>query len=1611
MDNSHKKKGFLSRILSFFLAAALVLSGAPAGLLPGSQSQDISTVEAAQTPTASNAEKYGLTENIEDGAILHCWCWSFNTIKENMKDIAEAGFSTVQTSPANTCNDTHPNMKIMGNDTTNGTDGCWWWHYQPTDWKIGNYQLGTRDDFIAMCEEADKYGVKVIVDVIPNHVTPDLDEVSQDLYNAAGGRDNLFHANGFNPIVNWGNRLECTTGEMGGLPDVNTENPGFQKYFMNYLNDLIECGADGFRYDTAKHIGVPSDPTDPRSSRNNFWPLVTGKESVDGVSLKDAARIFTYGEVLQGDNVPESEYAQYMRMTASSYGYVLRDAVQSKNFSVNNIMNWQHSTPDRLVTWVESHDTYCNAGESVGLSKTQIRLAWAVIAARKDGTPLFYSRPNNSNGWSNRWGDNIIGNRGDSEFMSTEVAAVNKFRNAMAGEKEYLRNINDSSQILQIDRGTSGTCIINLGGSVDINTKTNLKDGTYTDQVSGREFTVTNGMIKGRLDGEKVAVIYNPSVTVESVSVESSTGSDTFSADTLDVTLNAKNVTDTEYTTSEGDSGSYEDGDVITVGSTLSEGESVTVTVSGKGADGSTVTDEAVFTKVGKNIAYIDLPSGWDEPYAYVYNEAGAENAAWPGVKMEKVEGGLKGYSNPYYYEVPDTIGDPLVIFYGGDNSRRYPTDMEDGLPLTGSMIYTATGNWNSIIIDPVKEPEISSSLKNGSTFDDESADVTLTLKNAASGTYSLDGGPVQTFEDKVTVTVGKGKIADSDITLEVTATDGTETTEKTFTFHKEFNEEKNGGYIEYETGKEAKAQAKISAAAVSAKSASSAAMGGKYATNPNGNLGQYATITGAEDFTEDMLIAQGAANDDPRIFRGSHEGPVYDDYALYGAWDDENLYIGWQYVNVTDVVDPAQGYPISDNGKPYNGDIPQILAFNLGTGNDSDGSLDTGGYVWGINVGYETPIDAMICFSSKPGVGTPALFPATEEGTFSYDTCVGLKDAGITYSYEDGFFCGDTLTGIKGNGYDGYVPSMVESSSSNWVNFLDEGHSTSQDTFYTMTIPLESLGITRSQLESRGIEVMHISTFGESGIGSVPMDMTMLDNATEEYSADASTSAEKEDTDVITVPLAKIGSDIAGPDDPDDSDEPETTEGKLSVNFGADLSSPQTDETDLTLEAKATGGEGTLTYQFLVDGEAIQNSTDSKAEWNTTGGDHTIAVVVTDSEGHQVTVEKEYEIIGEVVPPVNDLEVTSFTAAKVSPQPVGTTVKLTAEAKGGEGELQYRFCRESSDGKKTVFCDWQKWNTAYCNPAAGTYTLYVEVKDSAGNTAEASMNYTWIEEGEAPVINSISVNKKSPQAQGTTVMLTVDAEGEGELQYRFYRTDSNGQTMVFRDYQKWNTAYCNPAAGTYKIYVDVKDEKGNIATKSLDYTWTAKSGEKPVIRSIDVSKQSPQTQGSTVKFTVSAEGQGQLQYRFYREKDQNVTVFREYGTGREAYCNPQTPGTYTIYVDVKDENGNVATESMQYTWNEAGAPIVIKSFTASKESPQQLGSTVRLQVKAEGGDGNLQYRFYRVGNGKTTVFREYSSSNEAYCNPPESGSYLLYVDVKDGSGAVETYKMVYEWK
>ena len=436
-----------------------------------------------------------------DNTILHCWSWSFNTIRENMADIAAAGYTIVQTSPANQCVTETRGDKGGGNQLYG--HGRWYYHYQPTDWKIGNYQLGTREDLIALCKEANKYGVRVIVDVLPNHTSVDDTRVSDDLDAAVGGHDKLYHANGFTGIQDYNDRLQCTSGEMGGLPDVNTENPDFQHYYMTYVNDLLACGVRGFRYDTAKHIALPSDPKDPASPENDFWDVATGRKAVKGLRLAlPMDSLFMYGEVLQDKNVKETEYAEYMGLTASGLGWTLRNDLNNADWNKSDVITYQHpADPQKLVTWVESHDTYCNEHESACLSDEQIRLGWVFLTARQGGTPLFYSRPDGSDAPAgNYWGNNIVGAKGNDNFKHPLVVAVNKFRAQMSGQPESLA-FSENGAVAVVSRGKKGAAIVNIKNEPQtLSVTTTLPNGTYKDVVSGKKFQVKKGKIVGQLD-------------------------------------------------------------------------------------------------------------------------------------------------------------------------------------------------------------------------------------------------------------------------------------------------------------------------------------------------------------------------------------------------------------------------------------------------------------------------------------------------------------------------------------------------------------------------------------------------------------------------------------------------------------------------------------------------------------------------------------------------------------------------------------------------------------------------------------------------------------------------------------------------------------------------------------------------------------------------------------------------------------------------------------------------------------------------------------------------------------------------------------------------------
>jgi hypothetical protein len=312
-------------------------------------------------------------------------------------------------------------------------------------------------------------------------------------------------------------------------------------------------------------------------------------------------------------------------------------------------------------------------------------------------------------------------------------------------------------------------------------------------------------------------------------------------------------------------------------------------------------------------------------------------------------------------------------------------------------------------------------------------------------------------------------------------------------------------------------------AVTVTVNKAGEVVTGGPYATNGVG-VGKNKTITidGAiSDWSEDMLIAQGAAWDIANNWKGGHENCVLDSYALYAAWDDTNLYIAWQMVNTTDTwANPGDG-PLSDGGRVL--DVPLIIALNTGKKTAMTGKMANGKLLWdALQLEFTTPVDHLFLMSGKVGLGTPAMFTAADAtGGASYTApyCQNFKITGIKYAMAMDALPSKIMM-LEGS----TSPLDVVSPTATWVDALTKGHDKKYDSFYEMSIPLSVLGIDKAYIESNGIGAMQIATRGVSAIDSIPHDPTTLDNALGDCAVDPSSSHEKDDTDIFTVPLAKIG-------------------------------------------------------------------------------------------------------------------------------------------------------------------------------------------------------------------------------------------------------------------------------------------------------------------------------------------------------------------------------------------------------------------------------------------------------------------------------------------------------
>lgn len=939
------------------------------------------------------AADYGLPASIQEGNILHCFDWTMAEVKAELPAIAEAGFGAVQLSP------------LQRPDAGPGSP----WHdlYRPYDIAFKSSRMGSADDLKALCEEAATYGIKIIVDVVANHVDK-----------TAGYHDTWWDSNGrvrWNGGINYGDRNSITHNQLGDYGDINSEDAEVIARAKAYVQQLHDLGVKGIRWDAAKHIALPSENC-------GFWTAVT---SVEGM--------YHYGEILDSPGPDASiikEYTTFMSVTDNKYSNGAARENGGIPFGYGGDHTVNQGCPDtRMVYWAESHDTYANGEWSQNVSQSVIDRAYASFACRNGATALYLARPNTT-GFNN-----IKVGKGSTAFTGKAVAEVNKFRNAMVGRPDWCEVGSNTFTVTR--KGGGAVVVCKTSGSVSVkNGGEYCPAGTYTDRVSGNKFTVTSSTISGTVGSTGIAVLYSDG-------------------------------------TPGPDPDPYPD----------PEPETVTI-----------YYDNSVTSWANVNIHY------WSSP-----------STSWPGVAMTKVEGNIWKYTFPR-----DPSGLKGFLFCdglkSGDNGQ---TGDVSGAPANGHLYKGAGGPKGKVTDEGVYEagpvkPVVKADPASGKRFA-ETLKVTLTVEPATAIHYTLDG----TTPDASSTTYSQPIELTETTTITTYVANEAGSNVQTFTYTRaEAPQPQPGNSLNTDY----------------------------YKVNPDGKVGSNRTVNmtfskvqndnrmciapnALSNWTDDDLIAQGVARDIAGAIKGKHEYPVVDSYAVYAAYDKDNLYLGVQYVYTVWDLYGTSGILTNGAAKPYQMDGRLMIAFDLDPYKSMTGKL-TGGYtIWddGDRIATNTFDNGTDCIwvgSTKSTVGTPGLFFPDENGATSYSApyCVSI-DAPF-YGCQDGLL--PSIKHIWGQKDFEYDP-MILQTNDNFVDLIGEVP-TNQHTFYEWKFPLSKLGITEDYIKNTGIGVMVIDTYGQGATGSTPYDPTCFDNATTPYHGDDSSSAEKNDEDCFTYKHARIG-------------------------------------------------------------------------------------------------------------------------------------------------------------------------------------------------------------------------------------------------------------------------------------------------------------------------------------------------------------------------------------------------------------------------------------------------------------------------------------------------------
>lgn len=282
------------------------------------------------------------------------------------------------------------------------------------------------------------------------------------------------------------------------------------------------------------------------------------------------------------------------------------------------------------------------------------------------------------------------------------------------------------------------------------------------------------------------------------------------------------------------------------------------------------------------------------------------------------------------------------------------------------------------------------------------------------------------------------------------------------------------------------------------------------------------------------------------------------------------------------------------------------------------------------------------------------------------------------------------------------------------------------------------------------------------------------------------------------------------------------------------------------------------------------------------------------------------------------------------SPQYRETDITVSASAAGGSGDIQYKFSVKNAS-ETTVLSDYSAQSSVVWTPEEpGTYSIVIEVKDSEENTNSRTISPYVIEDDRTsvkPVLKGVTPADGSELEVNKPATVNVKAAGgmtgTNLLFYKVAVKAPNGSAVNTVYYQTGNTLTFTPVqTGTYTVTVSVQNSANTTVQRTFTYESVGQLTpvEDPIVKSFTANVQSPVPAGTAVTVTAQgAQGVQPYEYRF----SVNGTVVRDYAPSNSYGWVPQSEGSYTLKVTLRDAQGKTAEKTMSFTATEKPGTII----------------------------------------------------------------------------------------